>query len=228
MIALIRYQAGLLLCSHRWIPPFVLYALGVAGLGGASEPHGAALSAGLRWSALILVPVVAWLTRSMLTAEPGAARACVAAAGGPRRVQLAALTAALGIGSILALGGIGWELFSAGPVTTHSGAVRLAATLAVLAGGLVATLICALVGSAIGALCNPPLVRRPAAGMLGTTGAVVLALAWNVSPANAAVLTAGTVGQTGSWLPGLPVLAAVALLAAAWSVSALVAGHRTG
>ncbi|HXP20329.1 MAG TPA: hypothetical protein VN840_11860 [Streptosporangiaceae bacterium] len=224
MIAVCRYQAALLLRSHRWIPPAVLYVLAVAGLGGGSPP----LGDGLRWSALMLVPAVAWLTRSMLTAEPGAARACVAAAAGPRRTQVAALLAALAIGAGYALVGVAYEVVtSVKPMNPH-GSVRLAATVSVLAGGLVATLICLLVGSAVGAFCNPPLIRRPAAAMLSTTGAVVLALASNVSPANAAARTVGSAPQASSWLPGLPVIAAVALLVVAWTASALAAGHRSG
>ncbi len=224
MIALSRYQLAVLLRSHRWIPPAVLYALAVAGLGGGSPP----LGDGLRWSALMLVPAVAWLTRSALIAEPDAARACVAAAGGPRRAQLAALTAALLIGAGYAVLGVGYELPASRLPASPAGAVRVAATFSVLGGGLTATLICLLVGSAVGALCNPPLVRPPAAAMLSTTAAVVLALASNVSPANAAARTVGTAPQISSWLPGLPVIAAVALLAVAWAVSALAAGHRGG
>ena len=77
MIALSRYELSLLLRSYRWIAPAVLFAFGVFALGGATLRHGAGLGPGLAWSALMLVPVEAWLTRSMLTAEPAAARACV-------------------------------------------------------------------------------------------------------------------------------------------------------
>jgi hypothetical protein len=152
----------------------------------------------------------------------------VAAAAGPRRTQLAALVAALAIGAGYALVGVGYELVTnVKPAGAH-GAVRVAATFSILAGGLVATLICLLVGSAVGTLCNPPLIRRPAAAMLSTTGAVVLALASNVSPANAAARTVGSAPQASPWLPGLPVIAAVVLLAVAWTVSALAAAHRSG
>ena len=49
----------------------------------------------------------------------------------------------------------------------------------VLAGLLIA-LVCLLVGSAVGALCNPPLLRHPAASMLSTLAAIIFALAAGV------------------------------------------------
>ena len=66
MIAISRYHLSLLLRSHRWIPAAVVYVIGVVGLGGIGGPstfHGAALSQGLSWSALMLVPCAAWLSR---------------------------------------------------------------------------------------------------------------------------------------------------------------------
>lgn len=224
MIAPLRYQLAMLLRSHRWIPPAILYALAVVGLGGGRPPVGD----GLRWSALMLVPVVAWLTRSALTAEPDAARACVAAACGPRRAQIATLMAALVIAAGYAVLGVGYAVAASRMPASPTGAIRVAAAFSVLGGGLTATLICLLVGSAVGALCNPPLVRQPAAGMLSTTAAVVFALASSVSPANAAARTVGAAPPAGSWLPGLPVIAAVLLLGGAWALSALAAGHRSG
>jgi hypothetical protein len=229
VIALTRYQLSLLLRSHRWIPPAVLYVLGVAGLGGAALPHGAGLPQGLAWSALMLVPAAAWLTRAMLTAEPAAARSCVAAAGGPRRAQVAALIAAAMVGAAFGLLGVIWEVFSLGvPRSAATNSIRLDALWSQVGGGLAAALICLLVGSAIAALLNPPVIRRPATGMLGTTGAVVLALAWNVSPANAAVRSVGYGSQEKSWPAGAAMIAAIALLAVAWAVSAQVAARRDG
>ena len=231
MTALIRYQVSLLLRSHRWIPAAVIYVIGVVGLGGVggqAVARGAALPQGLSWSALILVPCVAWLTRSALTAEPPAARSCVAAAGGPRRAQLAALGAAFSLGVIFGIIGICWEVITAGVVRApHTNSVMFGATFSDLGRGVGAALICLLVGSAIGALCNPPIITRPAASMLTSTAAVVLALVWSVSPANAAVRT-GNGSASGSWPTGLPVIAAITLIVVAWSVSALVAARRSG
>jgi hypothetical protein len=227
MIALVRYEFALLVRSHRGLPPAVLFVIGVAGLGGSVLPHGEGLSQGLAWSALLLVPVEAWLTRAVLIAEPPAARACVAAAAGPRRAQVAALLAAAVAGALFGLLGVAWEVLSLGvrrSVATNS--IMAGATLADIGGGLAAVLVCLLVGSAIGALLNPPLIRRPAAAMLATTGAVVLALAWSGSPANAAVRSAGYGAQEKSWPTGAALLAAIALLVVAWAVSAQVAARR--
>jgi hypothetical protein len=85
-----------------------------------------------------------------------------------------------------------------------------------------------LVGAAIGAFCNPPLIRRPAYGILGTAGAVIIALVSDVSPAHAALSGAGSAPQGSSWLPGLPAIVAAALLAASWAASAMLAARRSG
>ncbi len=229
-VALTRYQVALLLRSHRWIPPAVLYLLGVIGLGGGGQANGAGLAQGLSWSALMLVPSVAWLTRATLTAEPGPARACAAAAGGPRRAQLAALTAAFGVGACFAIVGVGWTLATNGVITSGppANAFDPGATASTLFGGLGAALICLLVGSAAGAAFNPPVVVRPAPAMLGTCAAVVFALTWSGSPANAAVRSAGYGMKSTSWPPGVPLVAAVALLGITWVISALFAARRGG
>ena len=78
MTALLRYQAALLLRSNRWIFPLIAYGALIAVGAAASTP----LAEGLDWSAAMLVPAVAFITRSMLVAEPDASRAVVAAAAG--------------------------------------------------------------------------------------------------------------------------------------------------
>jgi hypothetical protein len=183
MTALAWYQLALLLRSQRWLPPLLLFAV----LVGAGSVSGEPLSDGLGWSALSLVPAVGWLTRTTLTAEPAAARACVAAASGPRRAHVAALAVALLGGLLLTLPATGFELLTS--QRPGHGAFTVAA------GGLAAAAVCAGVGSAIGALCSPPLVRRTAHGVLAMGIAVVTALAAGVSPASAAVR--GTMSQAG-------------------------------
>ena len=219
MIALLRYQAAILLKSPRWVLPLISYALLIS-VGGVGQKQ--ALSQGLVWSAAVLLPVQALLTRSMLTAEPGAARACVAAAVGPVRAQLAVLVTALAGGAVLGLVGAGYELMTSGNLSALSGGA-LAST---LASGLGKTLICALVGSAVGAICNPPVIRHQAVALLATTGAVILALLASFSPASAALRTGGTTAAPQYWPTGVPFVAALALLIVSWVISVLLAARR--
>ena len=115
MTALLRYQAALLLRSNRWIFPLIAYGALIAVGAAASTP----LAEGLDWSAAMLVPAVAFITRSMLMAEPDASRAVVAAAAGPAdgpvRAQLAALVAALGGGAVLGIIGAVFTLLTSEP-----------------------------------------------------------------------------------------------------------------
>jgi hypothetical protein len=132
MIALTRYQLAVLLRGHRWVGPLLRYATLLTFVAdGSTQP----LREGLNWSAAMLVPAVAWLTRSARTAEPPAARACVAVAGGPHRAHLAALAAALAGGVLLGAGGAGYEVaISKWPA--HPSGVALA-----VAAGLVGAII---------------------------------------------------------------------------------------
>jgi len=221
-MALTRYQIAILLRSHRWVGPLLLYSVSMvfAGLAGsANQP----LGAGLDWSAAMAVPAAAWLTRSALTAEPAAARACAAAAGGPYRTHLAALTAALAGGLVLALCGAAYEL------ATCKGPAGGASTWAsVMAAGLVTAAICVGVGSAAGALCNPPVIRKAGTAVLATISAVIVALVAGISPANAALRQVKTQPHSAGWLAGLPVLVAGAMLAGSWALSTMLSARRDG
>jgi len=86
--------------------------------------------------------------------------------------------------------------------------------------------VCLLVGSAVGAFCNPPVIRHPAVALLGTIGAVIFALVADVSPANAALRGSGGLRHAPAWLTGLPLLVAVGLAIVAWLVSTLLAARR--
>jgi hypothetical protein len=55
---------------------------------------------------------------------------------------------------------------------------------------------------------------------------VVLALVASVSPANAALRGSGATIQASDWPTGVPFLAALALIAAAWAISAWMAARR--
>jgi hypothetical protein len=233
VIALLRYQASILVRSNRWIFPLIAYAVliltGAAG-GKPAGPPWLPLADGLDWSAAMLIPVLAFLTRSMLTAEPDASRACVAAATSPLRAQLAALLAALGGGVVLAVAGICFEVLGNPAVAGHSGGIlgNVAAAIThpeTLTAGSAMTAVCLLVGSAVGALCNPPLLRHPAAAMLATLAVAIFALASDVSPAGAALRQASS-AHSPHWPGAVPALGAAALLLVTWSASLLAATRR--
>jgi hypothetical protein len=99
----------------------------------------------------------------------------------------------------------------------------------IMAAGLLIAVVCLLVGSAAGALCNPPLLRHPGVAMLSTLAAIIVALVADVSPAAAAIGrdTAASAGPLAANWPGPgSVLAAAGLLAAAWTVSVIAATRR--
>ncbi|MFC1404291.1 MULTISPECIES: hypothetical protein [Streptacidiphilus] len=203
MSDLIRYQLALLLRSQRWLPPALFFAvLIVAGVFGGQQ-YGDSLG----WCAGMLVPGAGWLTRTVLTGEPAAARACVSAAAGPRRVQGAALGVALGLGAVLAAvaGAFEWTMSSPPP---GGAPVALAAT---ARDGAAAIVVGLLVGVALGALCAPPLVRRPATSVLTLAAASVVLLVAPWSPVNAAIRDAASPGPTA--FPWWPVLTALLLVA---------------
>jgi hypothetical protein len=231
--ALLRYQAEILLRSHRWIFPLIAYCLLVA-VGAAGSTT---LAETLDWSAAMLVPTVAFLTRAMLTAEPDAARACVAAAAGTVRAQVATLLVGLGGGALLGIAGICFGVLtaqSATKVARGSVLAKLAAAAGhpgIVVAGLLTTLVCLLVGSAVGALFNPPLLRHAGAAMLATLAAAVFGLASDVSPAGAALRFAGQ-GQTAPgpmaahWPGSFPIVAALCLLVVTWTASVFAATRR--
>jgi hypothetical protein len=219
--ALLRYQAAILFRSHRWVFPLISYVLliSVAGVGGQQS-----LGDALDWSAAMLLPVVALLTRSMLTAEPQAARECVAAAAGPRKAQVAVLLTGLAGGAVLALAGAAYGLATAGGLRTlhvHPGLLGTS-----LAAGLGKAVICVFVGSAVGTFCNPPVIRHQTVALLSTIAAVLVALLSSVSPASAALRGSGAAIQAARWPAGVPFLVAGILLIASWLVSAGLAARR--
>ena len=235
MIALLRYQAAILLRSHRWIFPLIAYGLLVVTVAAEGSTP---LAEGLDWNAAMLVPIVAFLTRSMLTAEPDAARACVAAAAGPVRAQLAALLTAAGAGAVLAIAGECFGVLLSGPAVTQipppGGELNKITSAAghpqILVAGLITAAVCVLVGSAVGALCNPPLLRHPGAAMLATLALGVFALASDVSPASAALWRRDTTQAVSPvavhWPGNAPLLAAACLLAVTWTASTYAAARR--
>ncbi|MER5475768.1 hypothetical protein ABT026_02100 [Streptomyces sp. NPDC002734] len=212
MRALLRYHVILLLRSQRWLPPSLLYA----GLVAISLDGQSSLGSQLGWNAAVLVPTAAWLTRSLLVAEPPAARACLAAAKGVRRPQYAALAVPLAFALLLALLAAVPSVLVC-PAPDEAGAVLL--------GGPAAGVVCALTGSALGAVGSPPLVRSTAGGAGVLVAGSVLLLVLTGSPANAAVRDAFASGAAEVRFPLLSLPGAVVLAVACWWVSARAAGR---
>ncbi|MEV6007193.1 ATP-binding cassette domain-containing protein [Streptomyces sp. NPDC051976] len=210
-LALLRYEADLLLRSHRWLGPLLFYgavmAIGVSG--------GQPLLGSLGYASALLVPVAAWMVRVCVTNEPPAARACVASAVGARRAQLGALVTAMGMSAVVGGAGTAVVLAVSGP---HSDDLRTTVPVGAAAlAGLLAAAVSVLVGTAVGALTNPPLMRGTGWSLLTTALAAGAVLVATGSPAHAAVTGLVTGSRTGTVhypLLSLAVAAPAAALAA--------------
>ncbi|GAA2381017.1 ABC transporter [Streptomyces coeruleofuscus] len=222
MTALLRYHAALLLRSQRWLPPFLLYAAFLA----VSVQAGQPVLDSLGYSAAALLPVAAWLARICVTAEPQAARGCVAAAVGPARAHVACLLVALsGAAALGTAATLGVTLLSAPVASDHRTPVPLAAA---CGAGLLAALACALLGTAVGALTSPPLLRSRGRAVLALLLAALLSLVATGSPAQAAVQGLVTGSRSGTVpLPLLPLAAAALLTVAALALAGALAARRS-
>ncbi|MGW0707223.1 ABC transporter [Streptomyces sp. NPDC002643] len=222
MSALLRYQAALLLRSQRWLPPVILYAAFL----GIGVQSGQPVLDSLGYSAAALLPVAAWLVRICATNEPPAARSCTGAAAGPGRAHLACLLVALSASALL---GTAATLFvtaiSDWTGTDHQ--TRIAAVPAGIA-GFVATLACALLGTAVGALTNWPLLRSPGRAVPALLLGALLALVVTGSPANTAISALVDGSQHGTVpLPVLPLATAALLTALATTTACALTNRRS-
>ncbi|RPE39580.1 hypothetical protein EDD90_2589 [Streptomyces sp. Ag109_O5-1] len=222
MTALLRYQTALLLRSQRWLPPVILYAVFL----GVGVQSGQPVLDSLGYTAAGLLPVAAWLVRICVTGEPPAARACVVAARGPARAHLAALLTALF--AAVVLGTAATLLVTV--ISQHATNDHRLPVPALRAGaaGLLATLACALLGSAVGALTNRPLLRSPGRAVPAMLLAALLSTVAAGSPAQAAVSGLVTGSESGRIpVSPLPVAAAVLLATAAFAVACALNGRRS-
>lgn len=221
MNALLNYQSALLLRSQRWLAPVILYAAFLA----VGVQSGQPVLDSLAYAAAALLPVGAWLVRICVTNEPPAARSCAAAAVGPWRAQLACLLAAFLATAVLgAVATLAVAVISDPASTDHRTAVnRLAASGA----GLLAMLVSAFVGTAIGAVTSWPLMRSPGRAIPVMLLASLLSLVTTGSPAKA-VMTGLVSGSRDGVVPVplLPVAGAALLAVAAVGVACGLASRR--
>lgn len=214
-VAVARYYAGLLARTQRWLPPVLVYGSALA----IDSANGDTTADAFAYSAAFLLPVTAWFTRSVLTAEPPEAAAITATAAGPARSRLAALSAATAYGLLCAVVG---ALVAIGTGGVGGTSTALA--------GLSTEVVCVLLGTAAGALSAPPLV--PAAGW-GVLLAGLLALGLLVarfSPAAMGIRSLTIAANNGnSTSPHYPIAAlplALIVTGAAWAVSTAAATRR--
>ncbi|MBR7835281.1 hypothetical protein KDL01_18550 [Actinospica durhamensis] len=204
--AVVRYYATLFAGSQRWLAPALLYGIVLA----IDSTGGDTAADAFAYSAAFLLPVAAWMTRSMLTTEPAESAAMVATLVGPVRARLAALTAATCYALLCAVLGAVVAL-TAG---SHGGGSTTAA-------GLVTELLCVLLGTAAGAVAAPPLVRPTGWGVL-LVGLLSLGLLIaRFSPADAAIRSLTAVSNGGAlhfpyWAPPF----ALVITAVAWAGAA--------
>jgi hypothetical protein len=222
MTALLRYQTALLLRSQRWLPPVILYAVFL----GVGVQSGQPVLDSLGYTAAALLPVAAWLVRICVTGEPPAARACVIAARGPARTHLAALLTALAAAAVLGTTAtLVVTVISQHATNDHRLPVP---PLRAGAAGLLATLACALLGTAVGALTNRPLLRSPGRAVPAMLLAALLSMVVAGSPAHAAVSALVTGSESGRIpVSPLPVAAAALLAAAAFAAACALNGRRS-
>ncbi|MEU1804864.1 ABC transporter [Streptomyces sp. NPDC019937] len=221
MIALLRYQAALLARSHRWLPPLLLYVVFM----GIGVQAGQPILDSFGFAAAGVLPIAAWLVRVCVTNEPAAARSCAAAAQSPGRVHLAGVLTALGAAVVL---GVAGTLLVAlvGDPRSADGRVEVPVGPATVA-GLLAALACALLGTAVGALCNRPLLRRPGWAVLSTVLVALLASVAGASPANAAVSGLVNGSRSGTvTMPLLPLAVTVAIAAGATAIACALSSRR--
>src|SRR3954451_22758148 len=106
MMALVRYQLADLTGSQRWVAPLLSY-LAFLGIFYQSDAGPAVPAFGV--TALVLVPVLAWLTRQAFSTEDDTVRqVSAAAAGGPARVQLALLASSCVAALLFVLVAVSW------------------------------------------------------------------------------------------------------------------------
>ncbi len=222
MTALFRYQTALLIRSQRWLPPFILYAVFLA----VGVQGGQPILDSLGYTAAALLPVAAWLVRICVTNEPSAARGCVSAAVGPGRAHLASLLVALTAAATLgAFATVVVTLISDPASADHQMTVpRLPAG----ASGLIAALVCALLGTAVGALTTWPLLRSTGRAIPAMLLTALLSVVVTGSPAQAAVSGLVTGSRSGTVpLPLLPLAGAALFAAAAIALACALSSRRS-
>jgi hypothetical protein len=209
LLGVVRYYLTLFAGSQRWLAPALLYGIALA----IDSAGGDRASDAFAYSAAFLLPVSAWLTRSMLTTEPPEAVSIVATLVGPARARLTALSAATGYGLLCALIG-----------ALVAGVAGSGSTTSTTIAGLCTELICVLLGTAAGAMAAPPLVPSTGWGVL-LAGLLTLGLLIaRFSPADLSIRALTAVSNGGALhFPFYALPFALVVTAAAWAAATVSA-----
>ncbi|MFC9424127.1 MULTISPECIES: ABC transporter [unclassified Streptomyces] len=221
MTALLSYQIALLLRSQRWLPPLLLYGIFLV----VGVQVGQPILDSLGYAAAALLPVTAWLVRICVTQEPAASRAVVGAVTGTRRAHLAALLAGVVCAGAMAVAGTLIVTLISEP--KNADFTVEVDTVSAGTAGLLAAVVCLLLGAAVGALCNRPLLRARGWSIAATVLVSLAALVTSGSPARYAVGDLVTGSLTGEVrTPGLTLVAAVLVAGAAAAVACVLGALR--
>jgi hypothetical protein len=205
MMALVAMRLTGFIRGGRALAPLiaVLVELGIIYGGG---PSPAAVAYG--YSAAALFPVLAWLTKVLLDAEPDVQRRLARVAIGPAREAFAGVLASILVSLVVCLLAMGAPWLFHGIDTTKS-----------LAGGM-------LLGVLAHLLAVPPAVALGALASRAVTGSVRT----GVAVLAVAVVLVVVLGLTGSWAPWLvpPVMATARALNARGTPSAGTLGRLIG
>lgn len=204
-LAVVRYHATLFGGSQRWLAPALVYAAALA----IDSAGGDTASDAFAYSAAFLVPVGAWLTRSMLTTEPSESASMLATLVGPARARLSALSAATGYALACAVIG-----------ALVAGVTGSGATASTTLAGLSTELVCVLLGTAAGAVAAPPLIPATGWGVLLAGLLSLGVLIARFSPADLSIRALTAVSNGGALhYPVYALPFALVVTALAWAAS---------
>lgn len=153
MTAVMRFVAASCIASQRWVAPVVVFAIGIAATFAADgSPLGNAAE-----GAALLFPIAAWITVATLNDEDPSQRAITTAASGSRA---RARSAKLAVAGTVCLALTGLSILIAAVRSTN------ALTFGSLSAALLAHLIAATAGIALGTICAAPIVSRNGSALL--------------------------------------------------------------
>ncbi|MFI6919359.1 hypothetical protein ACIBIZ_05340 [Nonomuraea spiralis] len=223
MIALAVFRLAAYVRSHRVHQALLLTLAMLAIVYGSRAPRGTE-AAVLADGAVLIIPILAWATRSLLDTEPDQQREMSAITVGGRGKEVAAgLLASLAACGVLAALGLGWAVLlvlSERPGGDVLGAALVLHGLAVLA------------GIALGALTSRAVLRSPAVSIMSLLLGFLVMLLLSASPAywlTVPVIVWMRAATAGDLLDQLPQLTAISL---AWCLAGLALyawrRHRVG